>query len=198
MTATKNPTMTATQLLARIGKLKQTIELTGKKISRQKCELWAFVYLYVETRCSKDNYDLTDCLDELQEQWGANRQRWSQYRKVGEFLRKNKIDVEVVWSSALFNVGMRAHRFTEPHRKRLVKVLNDGTGPSHCVRIMSGMGYIPFKRMPSWSTAEVKRHKHKVTDWQPELSALKRAILKMRPDCKVKIDLQINGSSVKV
>lgn len=199
MSSSGSPVMTAQQLSKKIGQLKQAIQVAVNNLRGQRCELWTFVYLFCETRGAKDDYTVTDCYLELEEQWGSNREYWGRCRRVGEFIRKNKIKTKNVKTSALVNVAARSSKFTAAHCKKLCDSLNLGVGPTYMDRLMSGMGYLPFKKQYEWSRAEVKQHKHGITDWALELAIWHSAVRKMCPKEElVVMTLTVNGKTIKV
>lgn len=160
----------AAKLLQRIRSLKRTVEITTKKLHRQKIELWLNTYLYCETVEGKEKWSRGEAYAELVETVGGNSGYWGRARSIGQFIRTHRLDCEEVWCSSLSKVGCRI--INPKDFPRIRKALEDGMGPSQFDRLLCELGYKAFPKLPAWNKKMIRRAKKQWEDWEPEMRQL--------------------------
>ncbi len=189
MTATYVKTDSAAKLLKRIRDLKNSVEYLDKKFNRTKIELWQNVYLYYETKITKEQYTIPEVSVELVELVGALTGYWTRARRVGQFIRENRLDCETVRCSSLSHVGART--IDGKHLPRITKALEAGVGPTGMHQLLCELGYEALKGIPDWTKKMVRRNKSSAEDWTLEMGQLLKGIKKTEGCEKATLTLHV-------
>ncbi len=167
----KTPTLP--RLLNRLRELVRAVDITLRKAKRQKMELYATTYLYIETACLRRRMDKTEVIDELVSEVGKSKPFWSIAWVRGRQIKTLKLDMDAVWPSALCQLPAGKETIQPQHLPKLAEALNAGKGPTDMMRMLSKMGYGRYpSKVPNWRRQQIRQSKKTWADWRDELQKL--------------------------
>lgn len=182
----------AASLMQKIRILSKDIHIGVEKVRRQKLELYQSVYLYCEVCATEDQWNCRDCYDYLAKSVGRHPKTWENYRKQGELIRMQQLDLDMVVPAALYVLP----KVIEPKDlPKIAKLLNDGASAAKVEKTMIEMGYSHLPPVPEHTRKAIRMHKHEWKDWTKEMKQLlaNMAHTSDAKTLKLALRLMVNG-----